>query len=392
MPKNVQGPGQVSGVTSRDISPPPTPQVQVSIAFERAAKDATFRPNPPPITQRPGGRDPVYLELSNVEVGTTIQLLNLSANPGASWNDAKAVVELPLTGRDIANRQASAFLNAEQMDKLGLQPGHMIQLRAVDTANPANVSPAVTTELMPNEWVNGQVSEKNGDAFVTTPGAQFNMLDGEAKRVAVMAKSVFDVSEPIVTTLQEKVSIVVDERFSPEDKALGAVLNSGWGAMQRAMGKDSFTAEELKTQSTNEGYPENFRTALKTLLGDSALFARFDAARTGSKDDQVNWQDVGAVANFTRTVTLKASEALEPGANVQVQNQRTNSTTSGSVGNDRQLSVPVNDAADGDPLRITVQDNNNIQGAPFIITFRPDGKNGVGAAPPTPALPGVIDQ
>lgn len=392
MPKNVQGPGQVSGVTSRDVSPPPTPQVQVSIAFERAAKDATFRPNPPPISPRAGGRDPVYLELNNVEVGTTIQMLNLSANPGASWSDAKAVVELPLTGRDIANRQASAYLSAEQMDKLGLQPGHMIQLRAVDTANPANVSPAVTTELMPNEWVNGQVQEKNGDAFVNTPGAQFSMLDGEAKRVPVMAKSVFDVSEPLVTALQEKVSIVVDDRFSPEDKALGAALNSGWGALRNALGKDSFTAEELKAQSTNEGYPENFRTALKTLLGNSALFARFDVARGGAKDDQVSWQDVSAVANFTRTVTLTANEALEPGAQVQVQNQRTNSTTSGSVGDDRALSVPVNDAADGDPLRITVRDNNNVAGAPFIITFRTDAKNGVGAAPPTPALPGVIEQ
>lgn len=393
MPTTVQGTGSTTPARARDVSPPPTPEVRVSIAFERAAKDATFQVNSPPA--RPSTnvpvRDPVYVELHNVEVGTTIQVLNLSENPGADWSDPKAIIELPISGRDVANRQVSAYLTAEQMEKLQLKPGHMLQLRAVDTANPANVSGVVTTELQANEWQNGRVQERVNDAWVQTPGAQFQMLDGESRRVGVTAKSVFDTAEPKTNVLLERMSLVVDERFSPDDKALALELNQHWNALKTALGKDTFSKDELAAQVENQGYPELLRKALKTLVSNEALFAKVDAANTGTPDGLVGPQDLRTIANFNRTITLRADASLEPGARVRVQNQRTNAITEAVVGQDRRLSVPVNDAADGDPLRVTVTDDNGVAGQPLLVTFDTDSKTGVGAPPATPVLPGVIE-
>lgn len=159
MAHRIQGPSQARNVCGpKDTTAPPTPQVRILWAFDRAKDDAQVVANSPPATSLRPVRDPAYIELANVQVGTKIQILNLSQNPAAQWNDDTSVVELQLTGRDVRKRQASLYLTHEQMEKLDLKAGDVSQLRAVDQAG--NASGVVTAELEPNDWARRELRER----------------------------------------------------------------------------------------------------------------------------------------------------------------------------------------------------------------------------------------
>lgn len=194
--------GQVSPAQCKDNTAPPTPQVTRSMAFVRGSASARLQSGSG--GNRATGRDPAYFELGNVEVGTKIQMVNLSANPDVQWDDSAKIVDLTLTGRDVKGRAAGIYLSAEQMDKIGLKPGDMLQLRAVDHSG--NASAPVTTELEPNDWAGNRVSDTDG----VTRGTQFAALDGEATRKNLIVKAVNDSRPPVV--LENKLKLTADDK------------------------------------------------------------------------------------------------------------------------------------------------------------------------------------
>jgi hypothetical protein len=299
---SVTGTQSTPATCLRDKTPPPAPQISQSIAFDKAASNATvdWGSDGGPSA---GRRDPAYIELTNVEIGTTFEVINLSANPHADF-DKKNTVSLKPTGRDVANRTASVYLKQSQMEKLGLKPGDMYLLRAVD-AN-GNASAPVLGELEPNDWGNMRVVENIRGRTSFSRGTRLNALDGEGARKDVIAKAVNDARPPVI--LEEHVSLA------------------------RSTGK------KIKVQ--------------------------FDAA-------------------------------VEPGARVQVQNQRTGETRTVTVPmtTDRQLEVPLT-AEDGDPLVLHVWDNENNQGKSLDLVYSSKCKDGKAkrlAGGLAARLPGVID-
>jgi hypothetical protein len=208
-----------------DTTAPPQPQIVSSQAFVRGSDEASVIRNPPTVPRPTRGRDPAYIELNNVEVGTKIQLINLSGKPDADWGNKDDIVELTLTGRDVNNRQASIYLNDKQMKKMGLQPGDMYQLRAVDDAG--NASQPVTAELEPDDWANSRIRDRGAnDQFEITRGAQINALDGEAARENLIIKAVNDERPPMA--IEDNMSLVLDDRFTPEQAQAAQLLRGQW--------------------------------------------------------------------------------------------------------------------------------------------------------------------
>lgn len=393
MPTNIQGPGAAGKptMTRNDVSMPPTPSVSVSIAFDRAAPNAAFysgsSSNP-----RPATRDPAYIELGNVEMGTTIQMLNMSKAPDAQWGDKNSVVELKLTGRDVVNRQAGIYLTADQMEQLDLKPGDMLQLRAMDEEG--NASAPVTTELEPDDYRNGLVRENVNNTNVDTAGAQFSMIDGENTRKNVVAKAVNDTRPPMM--LEDRLTLIADERFNDTEKNLGAALFNNWNAVKTTLGKDGCTREDLKVIMDKADLPQLLRDAAKALYSDKELFTKFECAYHNDltkADGVLGTPDLEVIRNFMRTVSLVADMAIEPRATVWVQNQRSGETFQCQVGDDRKLKLKVGDVKDGDPLLIRPTDNEGQVGKMVELVF--SGRFKDGKAPKLQGglnvrLPGVI--
>lgn len=267
-----------------DETAPPKPEIVRSMAFDRA-KDGSSLGN-----RNNGGRgvsagtrDPVYIELKNVEVGTHIELLNLSKNPRGEFNK-EDTIKLELTGRNVTNREGAVYLTQKQMDELGLKPGDMYQLRAVDQAG--NASEAVSGEIQPNEWANGGEVIEDG-RWSGARGAQLSALDGESQRKTLIAKAVNDSRPPMV--------------------------------------KDEFVSIATKDDGQT-----------------SMLFDR----------------------------------AIEPGAVVTVQNSRTGKSVNGTVPPDGKLEIALTELSEGDPLVVSVRDNNGIEGKQQDIVYSSKCKDG----------------
>lgn len=391
MPGRIQAPVCTDTCPPSDVTAPPTPQVQRALTFERAANDATFRPNPPPSS--PGRtvppRDPAYIELANVEVGTKLQIINLSGKPNAAWGNKDDVIELPLTGRDVQNRQAGVYLSQEQLEQLKLQPGDVLQLRAVDAAG--NASAPTTLELEPDDWANGQVREKSGDTFVTTPGTQFSALDGEGVRKPLIVKTVADTRPPEIVT--DRLALVTDDRFSEGDKSAVRPLFAHHAALQQALGKSAWTKDDLVTIAGNDALPEEARNAAKALVANTPLLEKLDWAATNDPskaNGQFDKSDLSAILNFAPSVTLKGSQALEPRTNLTILNQRTGAISNASVGDNRELSVVLPNLLEGDPLFITPTDNEGVRGKTVELVYSAKCADGKATTPSRPVIGGVI--
>jgi hypothetical protein len=162
-------------------TPPPTPTIT-------AAWAGTPGPVSAPIAR--GGRDPVYLELGNVEVGTNFEIINVSKNPEASFGNAKDKATLTPTGRDVLGRAAGVFLNADQMQQIDLQPGDEFQIRAVDKYG--NVSPAVSGQIEARNSTRNVAGRNWGGGL-----SNQQLLDGEATRKARDVQLSLDTRPPV---------------------------------------------------------------------------------------------------------------------------------------------------------------------------------------------------
>jgi len=338
-----------------------------------------------------------------VEMGTTIQLLNLSKNPSADWDQEG--VDLPLTGRDVNDRRAAVYLTHEQMEAMDLEPGDMIQVRAKDESG--NVSGAVTVELQGNEWAGNLIQEKgDNNAAVFSRGAQISVLDGEAVRKTMIAKAVNDKRPPLVD--ESKVSFGFSSRslkdvvvafdqlnsLKPEQQAAyKAAIGGNWGA--NVDGRWFLSTANLDALAKLDVLPEAMRAAARKLADDPALLQRVSLAGKNLQGGagMVAWEDIHAVAT-NNNVNLVVDRAMEPQANVSVQNQRTGQVFNGRVGDDGKLTMSLGDAVrDGDPMIMSVSDNNGIAGKPVELVFSSKFDNGKApklAGGLSIRLPGVI--
>ncbi|MBI5493859.1 MAG: hypothetical protein HY904_02465 [Deltaproteobacteria bacterium] len=340
------------------------------MAYDKAAAGASVRTDNATPGVSAGRRDPLYLELGNVEMGTRLEVVNLSKDPGASFGRDK--LTLDFTGRDVGNRQAAVYLTTEQMEQMGIKPGDVLGLRAVDQAG--NASGVINVEVQANEWANGHVVE-NGN-WSNQRGASVSMLDGEGTRKNVIAKAVNDARPPLLTESRIRVAA-----WSDADRATAGVLYNNYDKLAAALGKTGeppLTRDTLKQLAQNTTLPQDVRDAASALVSNKLLFANAEiAAGVGSQDGILGRVDLKALVD--NPFTLVAPGALEPGAMVRVQNQRTGETfevrrdlNSGST-----LAVGLKNLQNGDPLVVTPIDNNGVQGQQVEVVFSNANKKGV---------------
>ncbi len=128
--------GDFKGTPSQDKTPPPAPRVQQAVAYDPIRRDDAQ-------VGATGRGDPAYLEFSNIEAGTTLQVINRSRLPSASF-EANAT-KLTFDANDLKGRRVGVSFTDAQMKELDLRPGDKLSVRAVDAAG--NASMPVTFEL-----------------------------------------------------------------------------------------------------------------------------------------------------------------------------------------------------------------------------------------------------
>jgi hypothetical protein len=368
---NVQGPATTT-CTPRDVTLPPVPRIETSIAFDHTSARARFVSVNPPTN---GGRavpDPVYIELSNVEGGTTFELCNLSRNPEASFKDATCVVELSPTGRDLVNRRASIYLTADQMQKLDLQPGDIYLLRAKD--KDGNVSSHVRGELEPDDWATRQVEDVEDNRWVARRGNQFAMLDGEAERKNIIARMVNDGRAPVVL---EKNLRIETRAFCADEVKLAGDYKAVAPELKQILGREHVSRGEIDALAVDARFSPAAKSVLERLAKDKDLFDKIDDAAWGNgRDGIVGIPDVDAIIVAPTRVFLQLPLAMEPGATMSVQNQRTGERFAGTVNDDGQLTIPLTNLAAGDPLILSPRDHEGHVGKEIRLTYAPSCKDG----------------
>jgi len=384
---STQGTSTTTACKPRDVVTPPTPRIETSIAFDHSSARAQIVVVNDPAGAR-GGPDPVYIELSNVEGGTTFELVNLSRDPEASFKDPACIVELSPTGRDLANRRASVYLTQAEMDKLDLKPGDIYLLRAKDIDG--NVSSHVRGELEPDDWANRQVQDLENGRWTTRRGAQFSMLDGDDVRKNVIARMVNDGRPPVV--LEKNLSIET-RAFSASDVKLAQDFKAVAGELKTVLGREHLARGELKALACDARFSAAAQAMIKCLADDLPLFDKLDAAAYGNgRDGFVGMPDVDAVIAGATRVFLQMPKAMEPGATMAVQNQRTGERFSATVGADGEFTLPLTNMAAGDPLILKPTDHEGHAGKEIRLTYSPSCKDGKAPAisPLQARLGGVI--
>jgi hypothetical protein len=374
--------------TARDTTPPPTPTITMCIAFDKAKAGSSVRTDNQTNGVSVAPRDPFYMELGNVEVGTRLEIVNLSAKAHASFKGGDKV-SLELTGRDVQNRQGAVYLNQEQMEKIGIKPGDILSIRAVDEAG--NASAAVNAEIRGNEWANGHVVEDG--RWSGTRGAEFSMLDGEAVRKNVVAKAVNDTRPPVINEARIRIAT-----WTPADRSMAKLLSEKFTDITASLGLPSNSApsrDQWKQVAGNASLPQDVRDAAKRLSDNSLLFANVEIANSGKGHDKLLGQaDLNVVRD--NEFSLLAPAGLEPGATLTVQNQRTGESVNVTRSdlNVTDVSVGLRNLKAGDPLVLIPVDNNGVRGKEVEVVYTDANKRGV--APKLKGglsvrLPGAID-
>jgi hypothetical protein len=211
---------QTTACGPKDVTAPPTPSITFAIASSGlGGKNAVFVPSAPPRAAA-APRDPGYIEVANWEPGSSLQLLNRSANPTASWDNPADIITLAPTGRNVKGRTASLWIPEAQMEKLSLASGHDFELRQIDLDG--NASGAVKGRLQ------GEGYGERGfirEGKTNTPGARLGLLDGENVRKNLMLKYQRDNTAPVVKYFERALTLDADSK--------GQVNLSGSGLLER---------------------------------------------------------------------------------------------------------------------------------------------------------------
>ncbi|MBI1945741.1 MAG: hypothetical protein HYS27_08595 [Deltaproteobacteria bacterium] len=388
--RTVQQGSAVEGCKSTDATPAPTPGLRRAMCFDLGKSDAQIVPQPPPSntgwSQRP--RDPVLLELSNIEIGSHLEFISLSDNPEATF-ESDCVRRLDLTGYDVGNRIGTVVLNPAEMETKGFQPGERIVVRQVDKNG--NASDGIFIHLDPNGWASQQVRQSDDAGNqVTLRGANIAFTDGMTGLSGasgavrnVIGTAVRDVDGP---KLLDKNLSLKTFQYSQDEYAVAEQLGRGetrnW--VYSILRRTQFSLAEAKTLLARADItPKAKETLDKLLANNAAIFDKIDPAydpANASKDGIIGDADFNQILSCgadRRDVYLRLDKALEPGSNFRLQNSRSGAVFTGTLGADqRVLSLRLSDMKDGDPLILTVRDGAGNDGKPFAMEYSSSCKDG----------------
>ncbi len=390
--RNIDDIKQVKDKPAGDVTSPAKPVVNRAWAFELAADGTSVVPPPPAGAP---GRDPLVIELGDIEIGTRIELISLSDNPAAEFDKkcCNDIFELPLTGYDVGNRTATIALSEEQMKEKGIAAGERFLLRQVD--KDGNASSAVHVFLDPNGWATQNLREPvQGGGVQNVRGAHIDIavgihnLPGNATpgtMERVLGKQTTDSTAPKLIENNVKVETT---KVSAKDVE---TIKAAHAAFSTLFGNSNYDLATLETQlNRNQSSWANHGTykapydTLMALVAKPAEFERL-AALTGLADgvgDSKHFRASGAGRIAAKTgdssfTTIKFDKALEPGVSANVQNSRTGETKSARVGDtSRDLTLILQDVKDGDPLIITYTDTAGNAGSPYGFNFDSKAKDG----------------
>lgn len=381
---------------SEDTTPAPTPQLRRAIAFDIAKDGSTVVPNPPPPSNPPiPRRDPVLIELGNIELNAKLQFISLSDDPAATFDSGK-VYELPITGYDENNRIATITLNADMMKEKGIDPGERLVLRQLDSNG--NASDGIFVHLDPRGWANQQINQPDGHGGQqTVRGAQIqyqvglhgvegaNQLGADPAKIAqtrtLLGVEVRDTSAPRI--VEKNVKVLTTE-WTKQEKEIASHLVNGpgvWQTIQNTFG------QSLKMDHINQALasPSSYNLDAKTfsffqaLKDNPEMFKRFDGAANGPStvDGVIGLVDLQEIANNTRTTFVSFDMAVEPGARGTIRNNRTGNQVSFQLAdNQRTLAVKVPGLENGDKLVIEYRDANGNAGKPLDFEYSAKAKDG----------------
>ena len=200
--------GTTVGCKPADETAPPVPQVRLAIATSGLLPpDTRFEPRRG--GNRPGGaRDPAYIEIRNWEPGTTFELLNISDNPKASFDNSADLIKLAPTGRDIQGRTAALYIKEKQMKALKLTAGHHMMLRAVDSDG--NASAPVRLRLEGSTYGTAGRAVENSNWVAASSGLR--LLDGENTYKGFILKHMPDRVAPNTKYFSAEAAFKVDSK------------------------------------------------------------------------------------------------------------------------------------------------------------------------------------
>jgi hypothetical protein len=391
---NINDVKQVSDKKPGDSTSPPKPELHRAWAFELAADGSVLAPPPPPAGQP--GRDPLVIELGQIEVGTRIELISLSDNPAAEFCEKckGEIFELPLTGYDVGNRRATIALNEDQMKEKGISAGERFLLRQVD--KDGNASEAIHVHLDPNGWANQTINEpvQGGgtqqvrgraiDVAVGLHNLQGNPSPGTMERV--LGKQTRDTIAPKM--LESNVSVTSEKMTKKEHEVLKGYVQ----AMANLVGGSNYDAAYIKQTLANNPAWEQHPTLkvhydlLKNLVADTTIYNRlkgFAAMINGQQPNAygfIEWNAANQIAQMADApafATVKLDKAVEPGVTVSVQNSRTGEAVRITQGDQaRSMQLLLKDVKTGDPLIMTFNDTHGNAGAPYAFRYDESAKDG----------------
>lgn len=244
----VQQGAAVGNCKSTDSTPAPTPSLRRAFCFDLAKKDAQIVPQPPPSNTgwSPRPRDPVLIELGEIEIGSHLELISLTDQPDATF-ESDCVRRLDFTGYDVGNRIGTVVLGPEEMANAGFQPGERVVVRQVDKNG--NASDAIFIHLDPNGWANQQVRQSDDAGNqVTLRGAK--LIE---KNVTLQSFSY----------TKEEVDVANELRNGTETRNF----------IYRVLRRTSFNLEECKQLVVRTDIPAKAKETLdKLLANNNAMF------------------------------------------------------------------------------------------------------------------------
>ena len=377
---------------SGDVTSPATPQLRRAWAFEMTADGSALAPPPPPRGQP--GRDPLVIELGNIEVGTRIELISLSDNPKAEFDAtcAKEIFELPLTGYDVNGRIATIALNEDQMKEKGIGAGERFMLRQVD--KDGNASEAIHVHLDPQGWATAQIREPTSDGGVQNVRGRaidiavgIHNLPGNAnpgKLERVLGKMTTDVTAPKLVT-DNVTAGFVGVKLSPKEleraKEIVAAYDNFIGNAEDSVAAIKTWVETPKNKANFENDPSNSK-AFKVLVdavssGGQKQWDLMLAGAPGTRAGNVSFAQMRTPGWTGQEISVRFEKALEPGAIVNVQNSRTGESKSATLSAaQRGTAFSLRDMVEGDPVVITYTDAAGNAGTPYGFRFDPQSKDG----------------
>jgi hypothetical protein len=361
---------------SDDKTEPPTPVLIRAVAFDKAPEGTIPTPQPAPAPSAPR-RDPVLIELGNIELGATVQIVSLSDNPEASFKNGD-VFELDLTGYDKSSRHGTIILDAEMMKTKGVEGGEQLLLRQVDSNG--NASGEINVRIDPNAWANQTMTTPDGRqargadlaylAGLTGIDGISHLDLGDKAGVmrSVRALGIADTSAP---KLLEKNVSVQTTNWSKGDRELATALLSGQWGQQLGGTLTPETIADYIANPTNSSLTEDTVKLLKK-LEDVETFQHFSTAGTGKIVPQLTANTLQEIANNASTSYIHFDMAVEPGSTLSITNNSAKTQTPVALqlgAADRAGSVRIPSLNDGDKVIIEFRDASGVAGKPMSFEY-----------------------